>query len=91
MVQFKKNFPNGTEDTQCPLGCPDEDFQEMIFSCSSLMKYFPEITSSSINYFDLFLNNPTKIKDITSILEKIFKKREVLIKQKQEKIFEDSN
>ena len=91
MTQFKNNFPNGTEDTQCPLGCSDEDSQEMMFSCSAIMQYFPEFESSSLNYFDLFSNNPTKVKNITSILEKIFKKREVLVKQKQEKIFEDSN
>ena len=93
MVQFKKNFPNGSDDYQCPLGCPDEDSQEKIFSCSALMQYFPEFTPSKLNYFDLFSNSPIKIKNITSILEKIFKKREALIQQKnlkQQNVLEDS-
>ena len=92
MAQFKMNFPNGSDNIQCPLGCPDEDSQETIFSCSALMQYFPEFTPSSLNYFDLFSNSPIKIKNITSILEKIFKKREALIQQKiQQKVLEDSN
>ena len=94
MPNFKMNFPNGTDNTNCPLGCLHDDSQEMIFSCSEVMSYFPEFKSSSMNYFDIFSNNPIKFKNMTNILEKILKKRESLIQQKvsdQTKISDNSN
>ena len=94
MINFKMNFPNGTDNIKCPLGCMHNDSQEMMLSCSEIMLYFPEFKSSSMNYSDVFSNNPIKIKNITNILEKIFKKRENLIQQKmsdQTKISDDSN
>ena len=79
MVQFKLNFPNGTNNIECPLGCQDDDSQESIIKCSALIDNFPEFQSTSINYFDLFSNDPNRIKNTIDILVKMFKKREILL------------
>ena len=91
MVQFKLNFPNGTNNIECPLGCQDDDSQESIITCSAIIDNFPEFQSTSINYFDLFSNNPNKIKDTTDFLVKMFNKREVLLARAKYDDDDDSN
>ena len=57
MVNFKMNFKNGSTDLLCPFGCQEEDRQDLILKCPVMISHLPELTSTKIDYNNLFSTN----------------------------------
>ena len=89
MMKFKANFPNGTDDLQCPLGCLEDDRQERLLSCPVIVAHHPELAATTIKYFDIFSGDPAKIRNTTDNLMKVFKIRETLIESQQQQNIND--
>ena len=85
MQNFRLNFKNGSDNVLCPLGCQHEDSQENFLKCDVLKLHLPEIATTNCSYMDIFSNNPTKMKNIATLLNKAFKIRESLIETSQAK------
>ena len=81
MSNFKCNFRNGNDDLSCPLGCKEEDSQEIIFQCPVIISEFPEINSTGVKYAEIFLNNVSTIKSAGELLQKVSKIREQLMEK----------
>ena len=54
MIDLKVNFKNHYSDLFCPFGCENEDDQNHLLHCKILLQENNDITTSNIEYSDLF-------------------------------------
>ena len=72
MVNFKVNFKNGNDNISCPLGCNDDNTQDLFLNCPMILKNVPNIKTPGLKYSDIFSRNIWKIKVIGEILQRVF-------------------
>ena len=73
MTNFKSNFKNGSDDISCKL-CPNEDRQDHILICDTIIKNIPEAVN--VNYSSIFNNNTSKMIAAFKIIKKALQYRE---------------
>ena len=78
MQNFKINFRNGSENLSCSLGCLHDDSQENILQCDIVKQ---TLDVSSINYFNIFSNDPNKMKSTLQVLDKALQVRNRSLEQ----------
>ena len=76
---FAVNFKNSATDLSCPL-CPSPpDCQNHLLDCKEIATVMPELSTTEVQYEDIFKNDPTKMKNAIKLLDKASNKRNELL------------
>ena len=73
MANFKANFKNGNPDLSCFL-CTNEDRQEHILTCDTIVKEIPE--AMNVTYNTIFSHNSSKNKKVFTVIKKALQYRD---------------
>ena len=74
MADFKANFRNGNKDLQCILDCPEEDRQDHILICDTIVENIAE--ANTVCYKSIFSKNSTEIMDTLKVIKAALNFRE---------------
>ena len=79
MIQVGGNFGQKEVCPVCKTGFND---QRHLLECSTLKLKIPELTQVGFNYDDIYEEDPALITNISQLVHKTFKKREIILDQK---------
>ena len=78
---FAVNFKNSATDLSCPLCHSTPDCQNHLLDCKEIVTVMPEISTTEVQYEDIFENDPDKMKNAIKLLDKAMIKRNELLAQ----------
>ena len=74
MADFKANFRNGNEDLKCILDCPEEDRQDHVLICDTIVENIPQ--ANTVSYKSIFSKNTPEIMDTLKVIKEALHFRE---------------
>ena len=80
MLQVKNNFKNQHENIQCDLCNEAEETQEHLLDCQTIIDNCEELyNDSTVQYNDIFSQNPNKLLKVTKLFAEVTKVRNMLL------------
>ena len=80
MLQVKNNFKNQHVNFQCDLCNNAEETQQHLLDCQTIIDNCEDLyNDSSVQYEDIFSQNPEKILKVTKLFAAVTKTRNILL------------